>query len=119
MSATLLRPEHARRSASTRARASFTVRDAKPSDNAGLVALTQACSMSGDIELRMDRSPDFFALNRLEGSRWRLAVAEREGEVVGCICFSERECYLNRKVQRTGYVGDLKVHPNQIGRAHV
>lgn len=112
MSATLL-PEQ-RRSASAVAvgRAPFTVRDAKPSDNEGLVALAHACSMSGDIELRMDRAPDFFALNRLEGERWRLAVAEREGVVVGCVCFSERQCYLDGVVQRTGYVGDLKVHPD-------
>ena len=90
----------------------FTVRDATLSDNAGLVALARACSMSGDIELRMDRAPDFFALNRLEGAQWRLAVAERADEIVGCICFSERPCYLDRVVQRTGYVGDLKVHPD-------
>ncbi|HYN81397.1 MAG TPA: GNAT family N-acetyltransferase [Gemmatimonadaceae bacterium] len=112
MSATLLRSVHVPASASTRDRAPFTVRDAKPSDNVGLVALAQACSMSGDIELRMDRAPDFFALNRLEGASWRLAVAEREGGVVGCICFSERECYLDGRVQRTAYIGDLKVHPD-------
>lgn len=112
MSANLLRSGHAPLYASARARAGFMVRDAKPSDNAGLVALAHACSMSGDIELRMDRAPDFFALNRLEGASWRLAVAEREGEVVGCICFSERVCYLDGRVQRTGYISDLKVHPD-------
>lgn len=112
MSATLI-PEQ-RRSASAVAvgRAPFTVRDAKPSDNEGLVALAHACSMSGDIELRMDRAPDSFALNRLEGERWRLAVAEREEVVVGCVCFSERQCFMDGVVQRSGYVGDLKVHPD-------
>jgi ribosomal protein S18 acetylase RimI-like enzyme len=111
MSATLLRPQ--RPSASVRASgsAAFTVRDATSSDNEGLIALAHWCSMSGDIELRMDRAPDFFALNRLEGQRWRLAVAERAGEVVGCICFSERDSYLDGVAARTGYVGDLKVHP--------
>src|SRR5687768_6210084 len=112
MSATLLQSSESLPPASMRASAPFTVREAKPSDNDALVALAAACSMAGAIELRMDRAPDFFALNRLEGASWRLAVAEREGEVVGCICFSERECYLNGSVQRTGYVGDLKVHPD-------
>jgi ribosomal protein S18 acetylase RimI-like enzyme len=111
MSAILLREHLGPASAAPRAKASFTIRDAKPSDNEGLVALARACSMSGDIELRMDRAPDFFALNRLEGARWQVAVGERQGEIVGCICFSERESYLDGAVQRTGYVGDLKVHP--------
>jgi len=88
----------------------FTLRDAEPSDNDGLVALAEACSMSGDIELRIDRRPDFFALTRLEDG-WRLAVAEREGMIVGCICFSERLCHMDGAPRLTGYVGDLKVHP--------
>ena len=109
MSATLLRGD-------LLSRAPFTVRDARPSDNEGLMALAESCSMSGDIELRIDRRPDFFALNQLEG-RWRLAVAEREGDIVGCICFSEREAHVDRVARVTGYVGDLKVHPAHRDRA--
>jgi len=112
MSATLLREQLRSASGAAAGRARFTLRDANPKDNEGLVALAHACSMSGDMELRMDRAPDFFALNRLEGERLRLAVAERAGVVRGCVCFSERECYLDGVVQRTGYVGDLKVHPD-------
>ena len=111
MSAILLR-EHRPGSLAPYVPASFTIRDARPSDNEGLMALARACSMSGDIELRIERAPDFFALNRLEGARWQLAVAERGGQIVGCIYFSERECYLDGIVQRTGYAGDLKVHPD-------
>lgn len=111
MSATVLRSQHLSSYSHIGTGWPFTVRDAKPSDNAGLVALAQACSMSGDIELRIDRAPDFFTLNRLEGERWRLAVAEREGQIVGCICTSERDCYVDGDRQRIGYVGDLKVHP--------
>jgi ribosomal protein S18 acetylase RimI-like enzyme len=111
MAATALWPQARAASTHGTARAPFTIRDAEPSDNEGLVALARECSMSGDVELRVDRAPDFFALNRLEGDKWRLAVAERAGEIVGCICFSERESYLDGVAQRTGYVGDLKVHP--------
>ncbi len=87
------------------------VRDAVAADNAQLVALTSACPMRGDLALRMDRGPDFFALHRLEGERSRLGVAERAGRVVGCIAMSERRVYLNGNECATGYVGDLKVHP--------
>src|SRR5829696_479630 len=112
MSATVLRAQHLASYAHIGTGRPFTVRDAEPSDNWGLVALARACSMSGDIELRIDRAPDFFTLNRLEGERWRLAVAERDGQIVGCICTSERDSYVNGERQRTGYVGDLKVHPH-------
>lgn len=88
-----------------------TVREAVATDNAELVALTSACPMRGDLALRMDRGPDFFALHSLEGDRSRLAIAERTGKVVGCISVSERKAYLNGIESVTGYVGDLKVHP--------
>ena len=112
MSATVLRSPHLASYAHAGLGWPFTVRDARPSDNAGLVALARACVMSGDIELRIDRDPDFFTLNRLEGERWRVAVAERDGQVVGCICTSERDSYVNGERQRIGYAGDLKVHPH-------
>ncbi len=87
------------------------VREAVASDNTQLVALTSACPMRGDLALRMDRGPDFFALHRLEGERSQLGVAERAGKIVGCISKSERRVYLNGTECITGYVGDLKVHP--------
>ena len=89
----------------------FLLREARPSDNAGLVALAASCSMVGDLSMRIDRSPDFFALNRLEGDRWTVAVAERGGQIVGCVAFSERRVFVNGLATRTAYVGDLKVHP--------
>jgi ribosomal protein S18 acetylase RimI-like enzyme len=89
----------------------FAIRDATPADNEQLIALAAACSMVGDISLRIDRGPDFFALNRLEGQCWRVGVAERAGTIVGCVAISERLAYVNARERRTGYVGDLKVHP--------
>lgn len=67
--------------------------------------------MVGDVSLRMDRGPDFFALNRLEGDRWKVGVAEQGGAVVGCVGVSERRSFVNGRESRTGYAGDLKVHP--------
>jgi hypothetical protein len=90
----------------------FVVRDATPADNADLIALSAACAMSGDIELRIDRRPDFFALNRLEGQRWQVGVAELTGRVVGCIAISERRAFVNGVETLTAYVGDFKVHPD-------
>lgn len=89
----------------------FAIRDARASDNESLIALAAACPMVGDISIRIDRGPSFFALNRLEGERWRVGVAERGSEIVGCVAVSERRSFLNGRDTRTGYAGDLKVHP--------
>src|ERR1700730_544480 len=67
--------------------------------------------MVGHIRMRIDRGPDFFTMNRLEGQRWRVGVAERNGMIVGCVAVSERLACAKGRESRTGYVGDLKVHP--------
>jgi hypothetical protein len=67
--------------------------------------------MIGDISLRIDRGPDFFALNRLEGTQWKVGVAERDGTIIGCVAISERRTFVNGRESRTGYASDLKVHP--------
>ena len=91
------------------------VRDATSADNDALVALAAACPMRGDITMCVDRSPDFFALARLEGERWRVGVAEEAGAVVGCVMASERLAFVNGAATRTAYLGDLKVHPAHRG----
>jgi hypothetical protein len=89
----------------------FAIRDATSADNQQLIELAAACSMVSDLTIRIDRGPDFFALNRLEGEQWRVGVAERDGMIVGCVAISERLAFVNGRERRTGYVGDLKVHP--------
>jgi hypothetical protein len=102
--------------ASTAATSSLTVRDATEADNEALVALTAACPMEGDITLRMDRAPDFFALNRLEGDAWRVGVAcDANERIVGCVAVARRLAWLNGVATTTAYVGDLKVHPRARG----
>ena len=87
------------------------IRSAQPPDNKPLIALAAACPMVGDITMCVERSPDFFALPRLEGDECRVGVADIDGEVAGCIMAATRHSYLNGIPVRTGYGGDLKVHP--------
>ena len=95
----------------------IATRDAAGGDNAALVALAAACPMAGDVSLCVDRDPDFFALNRLEGERWRVGVAHAVDEtaLVGCIATAERRVYLHGRAERTAYVSDFKVHPAHRG----
>ncbi|HKC81077.1 MAG TPA: GNAT family N-acetyltransferase, partial [Gemmatimonadaceae bacterium] len=89
----------------------FVLRDATAADNEQLIGLAAACPMVGDVSLRIDRGPDFFALSRLEGARWKVGVVERDSVIVGCVAISERLSYVNGRESRTGYASDLKVHP--------
>ena len=97
------------------ARPASVVRDATAADNAALVALAASCPMHGDITMCVERAPDFFALARLEGERWRVGIAECDAEVIGCVAASERLAYVNGAATRTAYVSDLKVHPAHRG----
>lgn len=91
--------------------------DATPADDAALRELASACEMRGDVGLRVDREPDFFALNRLEGERWQVGVVRglAADSVAGCVAVSERRVYLNGTPRQTVYIGDLKVHPAHRG----
>ena len=89
------------------------VRLASADDNAGLIALTAACPMDGDLSLCIDRAPDFFALNRLEGDRWKVAVVDGPiGAPVACVATAERRVWLHGRPATIVYAGDLKVHPD-------
>jgi GNAT superfamily N-acetyltransferase len=92
------------------------VRPATEGDNAALLALSSACPMEGDVGLCVDRSPDFFALNRLEGEDFEVGVVDGPaGSPVGCIAVAERRAHLHGAPATTMYVGDLKVLPGHRG----
>jgi hypothetical protein len=87
------------------------LREATPADNRALIELASACSMDGAISLRVDREPDFFALNALEGSAWRVGVARHGDEIIGCVAASRRLVWMNGAPSPMGYASDFKVHP--------
>jgi hypothetical protein len=91
--------------------------EATPADNAALLELAAACEMRGDIGLRIDREPDFFTLNRLEGELWQVGIVRGlgPGSVAGCVAVSARRVYVEGRPTATMYVGDLKVHPAHRG----
>ncbi len=92
------------------------VRRATPADNDALVELSVACPMEGDIGLAVDRAPDFFTLNRLEGERWQVGVVDGpDGRPIGCIAVAQRQVYIEGVPRPAMYIGDLKVHPRHRG----
>jgi hypothetical protein len=98
--------------ATTLARAHGLVRLASDHDNTALIELAAACPMEGDLSLRIDRAPDFFALNRLEGNRWSVGVVDGpEGRPIACVATTERRAWIHGRSVSMVYAGDLKVHP--------
>ena len=94
-------------------------RDATTADNDPLLDLAAACETHGAIALRVEREPDFFALNRLEREGWRVGVANglTSRSVAGCVSVSPRNVYLEGTPRLTAYAGDFKVHPAHRGGA--
>jgi len=94
------------------------VRDATIEDGPALQRLSKACTQNGEMALRIEREPDFFALSRLAGDPWRVILAEGfKGEAIGCISFGRRRVYLASEPCTLISVGDLKVHPDHRGPA--
>ena len=86
------------------------IRSSKFEDNEGLLNLTKACPMDGNIRLRIDRYPDYFSLLELKGD-YLLLVAVENNQIIGAIAFHEKISYINRETQLTGYISDLKILP--------
>jgi len=79
--------------------------------NEQLLALTRACPMDGNISIVIEREPDFFALLAAKGD-YRVLLARVNGEVIGTFALVIKEAYINQKSHRTGYLCDLKIHPD-------
>lgn len=86
------------------------IRPATAADGGPLVELTRMCPMQGDVSLRIDRAPDFFALSRCRGDGYTL-IAERGDRIVGCVSVARRLVYVGAEPTPAGYVGDVKIHP--------
>ncbi|WP_297693650.1 GNAT family N-acetyltransferase, partial [uncultured Eudoraea sp.] len=77
-------------------------------DNKGLLELTSEAGMDGDISLRIDRHPDFFKLLELRGET-AVFVAEENDRIIGSLCVSTQDVYIDQKICPVNYIGDFKV----------
>lgn len=87
----------------------ISYRLATTNDNQQLIDLTASSGMAGDIGLRIDRKPDFFALLQMRGDT-KVFVAEENKRIIGCICVSLQQVYVGGAIYPLRYIGDFKVH---------
>jgi len=91
-------------------RGEVTVREARPEENDGLIALDAACSMGEAVALRFDRSPDFFARAAVY-ERAIVLVAEVAGRLVGVAAAAIKVLRVGGIVGPWAYLFDLRVAP--------
>ncbi|HLF19309.1 MAG TPA: GNAT family N-acetyltransferase [Bacteroidota bacterium] len=90
----------------------ISIRLATESDNQGLIALARKSPMKGLLTLYIDRAPDFFSLNRLQGDPWRVYVAQDAEQVVGSISIAYRDVFAWGTTTRIAYLSDMKILPS-------
>jgi hypothetical protein len=90
------------------------LRRATAADGPALVSLARNCPMQGEVALRIDRAPDFFALARCRGDGYTL-VGDEHGQIVACVSVARRAAYIHGKRTVIGYVGDMKVRLDRRG----
>jgi ribosomal protein S18 acetylase RimI-like enzyme len=77
-------------------------------DNQQLLELTMSAGMPGKMALRIDRYPDFFKLNSLRGET-KVYVAIEDTKIVGSICVSDQNVFINKEQHLLYYISDFKV----------
>jgi hypothetical protein len=90
---------------------SVSVRLATAADNRALCDTFAGITMDADLQLSIQRDPEFTALYQMQTDRWECWVGEQGGTIVGLGALLAREGYLEGKPVRVGYLGDLRVSP--------
>lgn len=92
-----------------------TVRLAGPADDAALCRLFEGVTMEADLSLAVERTPEFFALYRLQGGPWRTWLAEVDGALEGVATLLARPAWVDGALTTVGYAGDLRLSPRIRG----
>jgi GNAT superfamily N-acetyltransferase len=95
-----------------------TPRWAAQPDNDGLLELVRACPMKGGISMLFERSPDFFALSRIQGDGARVCVVDdHEPGKLAAVAAMARfgAVYVDGEPRSADYACDLRVHPAYRG----
>jgi hypothetical protein len=96
--------------------AGIGVRQAGPADSEALCRLFAGITMKTDLELSIQRDPDFLALYRMQTETFACWVGGEGGTIEGCGALLARDGYLDGRVARVGYLGDLRVARRLQGR---
>ena len=92
-------------------RGGLSIREATPADNEALLELEYSSPLDlGDVEVILDRSPDYFACLSLQEDA-RVVVAEEGGRLVGVCSAAWHQVPLLGKPQALLYIQKGRVRP--------
>ena len=86
-----------------------TFRLATENDDALIRTLLRGNPMPTWVDMAIEREPSFFAGKDLVGHDWAV-IAEDEGDVVGMYTASVLPAHVDRRPERLGYLGGLRVN---------
>ncbi len=90
---------------------------AQPNDDAAIRSLLARNPVPGRVTVTFEREPSFLAGCATMGSACQTVVARmNNGEVVAVACRATREVFINGRIERLGYLGQLRVDAAQRGR---
>ena len=99
------------------ASSSLVVRPARPEDDAARRALLASVAMDADLALSIRRAPTVDAMYALHASEWdSWVVADDEGRVEGMGSVLVRDGWLDGRLTKVGYLGDLRLSGRAEGR---
>ncbi|MBM3266420.1 MAG: hypothetical protein FJZ01_02125 [Candidatus Sericytochromatia bacterium] len=99
-----------------RSSAGLTFDLAAPADEPELRRLMRECHLEGEITLAVEREPDFFLGQTIEGPAHQTLVArDPEGRIAGMGSRSVREVWIDGHPRRMGYLGQLRLEPAYRG----
>jgi hypothetical protein len=85
---------------------------AAPEDDAEVRALLHASAFAGDVRLSLEREPDSALAGSIEGDAHQTIVARdsASGTLVGIASRAVRSVFVNGRLARVGYLGQLRIH---------
>lgn len=93
----------------------MTVREGGAGDDAAIRDLLRRVPVPGAVSIAFTREPRYFDAIDVEGHAPRVAVAEREGRIVGIGLSARRTVFLNGVPREIGYLGTLRLDPSAKG----
>ena len=89
---------------------------AGPNDDAAIRRLLATNAMPGRITVTYEREPNYFAGCQTIGSGCQVLVARAEDQIAGVACRATRPMFVNGRVMKIGYLGQLRVAERFRGR---
>jgi hypothetical protein len=89
---------------------------AVPADDADIRRLLRETPMAGQISISLEREPDYFADADVIGETKQTIIARDEGRLVCLGSCAIRQCFVNGKSHRVGYLGGLRLDNQYAGR---